>query len=193
MKLTRNFPVYMFDTSGLLDFVPKENQLIGMLDSKGQHMYHPITLAELANYLHEAIWRARKPYSKPIQIRNGISRCGELIKTLYTHRKKDDPATYLHYRRFFPFSMSFEAFSFIAHQRSDPKYLRKMRDGRITVVADMTDHQILGAAFFLKRSKYEVHFVSGDQDLLAAAEKLGISWIYSKDPKCKRAFTWICP
>ncbi len=198
MKLNRDFPVYLFDTSGLLDFAleksPGHAQLIGMLDSKGQYRYHPITLAEIADYLHEEIWQSRQKNCSPARIKEGIRRRRLLISNLYVHRKKDDPMTCLHGRRFLPFSMSFEAFSLIAHQRSDPKYLRVMRDGRITVVADMTDHQILGAAFFLKRSKYEVNFVSGDQDLLAVAEKLGVSWIYSKDPERKTPFSWIsCP
>ncbi len=195
MKLNRDFPVYLFDTSGLLDFAlersPGHTQLIGMLDSKGQYRYHPITLAELADYLHEEIWQSRQKNRSPAQIKEGIRRRRLLIPKLYVHRKKDDPVTYLHGRRFLPFSVSFEAFSLIAHQRSDPKYLRKMSGDRITVVADMTDHQILGAAFFLKRSKYEVKFVSGDKDLLSAAERLGVPYIYSKKPEYMIPFTWI--
>jgi len=190
MKLNKALPVYVFDTSALLDFASNKS-LAGILDADGQYFYHPITLAELADYTHQEIWQFRKPHYNLKQIKEGIQGRVRLIKALYHHRK-NDPRTYINGRRFLPISVPFDMFSFLAHQRSERKYLCKSPDGKaIAVVANMTDHQILVAAAYLRRSKFSVTMISGDKMQLAAAAHLGISWINSKKPQHKIAETWL--
>ncbi|HLC16135.1 MAG TPA: hypothetical protein VJL89_07910 [Thermodesulfovibrionia bacterium] len=59
MKLTKERPVYVFDTSGLLDFAltltPNHKDLLDTLSRDAQYLYHPISLVEISDYLHEKI------------------------------------------------------------------------------------------------------------------------------------------
>lgn len=194
MKLNKDYPVYVFDTSALIDFAiertSNHSDLLDVLDQNGQYFYHPVTLAELADYTHEKIWRDRKPSCTSSQIKQGIRIRNLLIFNLYQHCKSDNPSTYLYYRRFLPFHVTFDLFSLTAHQRRDSKNLCRI-NGKCTAVANMTDHHILAVASFINRiRKYEVKFVSGDKAQLAAANHLKIPWIYSKIPACRTPFTW---
>lgn len=195
MKLTKERPVYVFDTSGLLDFAltltTNHKDLLDTLSRDAQYLYHPISLAEISDYLHEKIWQFRKPGSTPDTIRKGIRKRRLLISTLYNHRKNDNPTEYLHGIRFLPYHITFGIFSRIAHHRSKPEHLCKSRRNGCIPVADLTDHQILAVAEFLNHSKYAVKLISGDKMQLAAAAHLGINWIYSKDPLHRIPFEWI--
>jgi hypothetical protein len=192
MRIDANRPVCVFDTSGLLDFArggtPASARLQQVLPSDGQYFYHPITLGELADYVHEPVWKHRQPHVKrwaeAASLRRG------LITVLYHHKKDDCARLRLYGRRFLPFSVCFEYFSFVAHQRQQVSNVRQtLRDGPVPVAA-MTDHQILGAALYFARSRYEVTFVSGDKFLLGAAAKMNLGWRYSKDPDLSHAFPW---
>ncbi len=194
MKLNKIHPVYVFDTSGLLDFAlvrtPNHADLLAVLAGDAQYLYHPISLAEMADYFHEKIWQVRQPSSTPHEIRIGIRKRRLLISTLYKHRRRDEPREYLHGRRFLPCHISFDIFSRIAHQRSQPANLCQSRRTGCTAVADITDHEILAAAEFLDHSKFLVTFISGDQMQLAAAAHLGVTWLYSKEPHRTTPFAW---
>ncbi len=196
MKLNRDYPVYVFDTSGLLDLAfqrtVRHKELLGILDPDGQYFYHPITLAEITSYFHPEIWKERNLGYNSGQIRKKISKRRLLVSILYTHRKRSASVQHIHGKRFLPFLPSFEMFSFMAHQCSLPANLCKLPAGKITVVANMTDHQILTVACFINRSrKYDVKFVSADKVQLAAADHLGVPWVYTRDPDRTSPFPWI--
>jgi len=199
MNIDKDIPLYFFDTSALLDFAlertPCHSELLNTLSINAQYFYHPITIAEIATYLHPEIWKSlnnRYRYNE-VQIKDEIRKRQYLIAMLYKQRKKDEPITYLYDRRFLPFHIVFNIFSLIAHQRSDKNYLCKTGDGnRCTVVADLTDHQILSIAYYMhSKRKYDVKFISGDKRQLAAAGRFKIPWIYSKNPHVKDDFPWI--
>ncbi|OQY29868.1 MAG: hypothetical protein B6244_02610 [Candidatus Cloacimonetes bacterium 4572_55] len=195
MNLIKTLPVYLFDTSGLIDFALRRTanheDLVTILEEEGQYLYHPITLAELAQYYHKKIWNPSLPDKK---VKEGISMRRLLVSTLYNHCKKRDPEkSLLSGRLFLPCPITFLMFSRVAHQRSCPEYLCKSGD-RCTVVCNMVDHLILGAAEYLASKKFSVTFVSGDKMQLAAAARLRVGWIYSKDPGRKNPFQWKkCP
>lgn len=186
LKISQTNPVLVFDTSALIDLVSPGNvrhcDYVNKIQQRATWLYHPLSLAELADYCHEAVWRARRRCS-PAEVRSGIRLRRLLISALFTHRKRDDPATYIAGGRLLPFSTSFESFSFIAHQRMSTHLVRVLPKSRqTTVVAPMTDHQILAAACWLRRTRFDVTFLSGDKDLIAAADRLCIPRVYSKDP-----------
>jgi len=197
MNLDRWRPVYVFDTSALIQFAlprsPGHAALLARLDQQGQYFYHPITLSELAEYVHEPIVRERRRSLSPTQVADFICTRRLPLTSLHTQRKQDDSRTNLHGRRFLPGATSFEWFSYLAHQRSRLRNLCQSADNQLTVVAALTDHQILALAGWLQRSRYQVTFVSGDQRQLAAAAYLAVPWIYSHDPSRVPCFAWAAP
>jgi hypothetical protein len=194
MRLDRHLPVYVFDTSALIEFAlarsPGHAALLPLLDVTGHYLYHPITLAELTDYFHERLIADRRPTWSPQRVRDHASLRRRLVSLLCTSRKRDDPLVRLHGRRFLPGATPYEWYSHLADQRSRPLHLRRMNNGDSTVVAPLTDHQVLALATWLRRSRYSVTFVSGDQEQLAAAAHLSVPWLYSHDPARTTAFPW---
>jgi hypothetical protein len=194
MRLDPQLPVYVFDTSALIEFALARSAghaaLLPLLNAAGQYLYHPITLAELTDYFHESLIAARRPTWSARRVREHASLRRRLVALLCAHRKRDDPLLRLHGRRFLPCATPYEWFSHLADQRSRPQHLRRMSSGEATVVAPLTDHQVLALATWLRRCRYSVTFVSGDQEQLAAAAYLSLSWLYSHNPTQTIPFTW---
>lgn len=191
MKLEPGCPLYLFDTSGLLDFAQGKARgsvrMQALLSLTGQYFYHPISLAEMADYVHEPIWRHRRPSDARWAEKARARR--SLITLLYHHRKEDRTEFRLYERRFLPFHTTFRYFSLVAHQRQQVCNIRTTQDGPVCVAA-LTDHQILTSAVFFHRTGVDVTFVSGDQQLLGAAAHFNVKWVYSKDPDRSAAFVW---
>jgi len=194
MKLNKNCPVYVFDTCALLDFALKRTanhaDLLEKLSSHGQYYYHPISLSEIATYLHEKVWQIVDKKATQAQNKQRIKKRQHLLALLYAHRKHDNPGEYLYGRRFLPCHTTFEMFRRMAHQRSQPQNLHQLNNKRCVVVSTIIDHQILTAAESLKHSKFDVTFISSDQDLLATAAHLGVPWVDSKNPHRTTPFAW---
>lgn len=197
MKLDRNRMHYVFDTSALLDLchdqLASHSALVASLDSTAACLYHPISLAELAENMHVEVWRDKDPNLPAGAVRDRV-RVRRALLTLLHHHRQYENCQRLCGRRFLPFNVSPEFALYVAHQRSQTTLIRRStKDGRVTVVCTMVDHNILACAAWLVRSKIPVRFVSSDQEQLGAAARLGIDWTYARDPNRRVAFPWTQP
>ena len=173
-------PIFVFDTSALVDFASGQAsasvRLHAAVPPGSRCVYHPVTLAELSDFSHPSIVAHRQPRLRNLE--ECVRTRRHLITLLYHHRKIDNPAHRLYGQRFLPFHPTFPYFSYLAHQRQQPSNLRTTERGEPLPVAHLTDHQILAAALFTERSGQVVVFVSGDKLQLGAAARFRLAWVY---------------
>lgn len=189
-----NRPIAVFDTSGIIDLMWAsvryekrkvfEALLRERVGGEPQCGYHPVTLAELASNTHEEVFQSRSrggfQQRSQVELRENTKKFRRALEAL-EHSLRGEWAEVLPFQMH-PLTPSLSSYVRLSRQRADFRNLRCLRKSGVVPLASMVDHQILSLAFFLRERGTDVTFVTGDRELLGAAEGLGMSWINSREP-----------
>lgn len=203
MELRRDRQVVVLDTSALVQIfvhvarggagLHRFRKAVGELWRPNvQFVFHPITLAELATNSHEEVLHGRMGHRGPRPASEIALRAQAHKQALVALRAcvEGRPLTRDFAFRVLPLVPDWRDYVAVASQREDYKLLRCTAKSSVVPVAGLTDHQILSVALSLIRDGYDAGFISGDRELLGAAERFGLPLLYVHGLDDRSGFRW---